>query len=62
MKALIYRYQLDLLMNATVNLMRSLLHFDPVETASKIRSRSDAQDLVDLIFYVGDQICMRSEH
>ena len=35
--------------------MQSLLIFDHAETVSKIRSISDAQNLLDFIFHVGRQ-------
>jgi hypothetical protein len=39
-----------------VDLMRTILDFDCAETASKISSVSDAQNLVDFIFYVSHSI------
>ena len=36
-----------------IGLVRALVRFDPTETAMKVRSITDAQNLVDLIFCVG---------
>jgi hypothetical protein len=36
-----------------VESVQVLLNFDYAETVSKLRSISDAQNLLDLIFYVG---------
>jgi hypothetical protein len=33
--------------------VQRLLNFDHMETASKVRSIPDAQNLLDLVFYVG---------
>ena len=44
--------QLSLSVDA-IGLMRMLVRFDPIETAMKIRSIVDAQNLVELIFCVG---------
>ena len=43
--------QLSLNMD-TVGLVRALVRFDPIETAMKIRSISDARNLVELILCV----------
>ena len=40
-----------------LNQLRCLLYFDPTDTASKIRSHSDAQNLFDLLFHVSSWQC-----
>ncbi|KIL55177.1 hypothetical protein M378DRAFT_173820 [Amanita muscaria Koide BX008] len=48
------RAQSQLLLNVdTIGLVRALVRFDPTETAMKVRSIADAQNLVELIFCVG---------
>ncbi|KIL64571.1 hypothetical protein M378DRAFT_163021 [Amanita muscaria Koide BX008] len=42
----------SLLNMETIGLVRALVHFDPTETAMKIRSITDAQNLIELIFCV----------
>ncbi|KIL57339.1 hypothetical protein M378DRAFT_395865 [Amanita muscaria Koide BX008] len=37
----------------TIGLIRALVCFDPTETAMKVRSITDAENLVELIFCVG---------
>ncbi|KIL56637.1 hypothetical protein M378DRAFT_172527 [Amanita muscaria Koide BX008] len=44
--------QLSLNMDA-IGLVRALIRFDPTETAMKVRSITDAQNLIELIFCVG---------
>ena len=44
--------QLSLNMDA-IGLVRALVRFDPTETAMKVRSMTDGQNLVELIFCVG---------
>ena len=51
-KALLCCRQPEPSKSAVMNLLQSLLRFDPAETASKIRSHSDAQSLFDLLFHV----------
>ena len=43
--------QLSLNVDA-IGLIRALIHFDPTETAMKVRSITDAQNLLELIFCV----------
>jgi hypothetical protein len=52
-KAILLCRQPELSKNIVMpNLLRSLLYFDPTETASKIRSYSGAQSLFDLLFHL----------
>ncbi|KIL63122.1 hypothetical protein M378DRAFT_728741 [Amanita muscaria Koide BX008] len=44
----------------TIGLVRALVHFDPTETAMKVRSITDAQDLIELIFCLNKKQCFKS--
>ncbi|KIL54588.1 hypothetical protein M378DRAFT_174158 [Amanita muscaria Koide BX008] len=44
----------------TIGLMHALVRFDPTETAMKIRSMTDAENLVELIFCLNKNQCFNS--
>ncbi|KAM6503620.1 hypothetical protein JOM56_000563 [Amanita muscaria] len=44
----------------TIGLVRALVHFDPTETAMKVRSITDAQNLIELIFCLNKKQCFKS--
>ena len=57
-KALHYFWQPEPQKTVTMlNVLRSLLYFNPTDIASKIRSHSDAQNLFDLLFHVSSWQC-----
>ncbi|KAM6491083.1 hypothetical protein JOM56_013322 [Amanita muscaria] len=44
----------------TIGLVRALIRFDPTETAMKVRSMTDAQNLTELIFCLNKKECFTS--
>ncbi|KAM6501591.1 hypothetical protein JOM56_001568 [Amanita muscaria] len=44
----------------TIGLVRALVHFDPIETAMKVRSITDAQNLIELISCLNKNQCLKS--